>query len=164
MSVFCILFLLLSAPWVKLAMDSPPIGTPCRVVEVMDGDTLRVVTPGGRGYKIRVWGIDAPEKRQPMGQEARGALSAMALGRTVTPRCFARSFDRWVCSVGVGGKDVGGMMTSWGWAFQEPRFARGAYGHQEAFARRWGLGVWQLPDGGQRPWEWRTKKGAANRP
>ena len=44
------------------------------VVAVSDGDTLTVLV-GKQQIKIRVSGIDAPEKKQPFGQGAKQGLS-----------------------------------------------------------------------------------------
>ena len=38
-----------------------------RVVGVSDGDTVTVLTAENHQFKIRLSGIDAPEKKQPFG-------------------------------------------------------------------------------------------------
>ncbi len=53
-----------------------------RVVGVSDGDTIRVMHDG-RGEKIRLYGIDAPEKRQAFGNRAKQLVSALAFGKVV---------------------------------------------------------------------------------
>ena len=49
-----------------------------RVVRVLDGDTVEVLEPDNRLTRVRLAGIDAPEKSQPFGQRCRQAHSAMA--------------------------------------------------------------------------------------
>ena len=39
-----------------------------RIVRVLDGDTVEVLEPGNQLKRIRLAGIDAPEKSQPFGQ------------------------------------------------------------------------------------------------
>lgn len=53
------------------------------VVGVADGDTLTVLTNDGTLHKVRLAGIDAPEKAQPFGQRSKLALSNCAFGRAV---------------------------------------------------------------------------------
>ncbi|WP_412097281.1 thermonuclease family protein [Citrobacter braakii] len=55
-----------------------------RVVRVLDGDTVEILETGNRVTRVRLAGIDAPEKSQPFGQRSRQALSSMVAQRTVT--------------------------------------------------------------------------------
>ena len=45
------------------------------VVKVSDGDTITVLDEGKVQHKIRMYGIDAPEKTQPYGTKSKEALS-----------------------------------------------------------------------------------------
>jgi endonuclease YncB( thermonuclease family) len=54
-----------------------------RVVGVTDGDTISVLDASKREYKIRLAGIDAPERSQEFGQKAKQALAALTYGREV---------------------------------------------------------------------------------
>src|SRR5207245_7663620 len=56
-----------------------------RVVGITDGDTIKVMH-NGRAEKIRLHGIDCPEKGQPFGTKAKEFTSAMVFGKTVTVR------------------------------------------------------------------------------
>jgi endonuclease YncB( thermonuclease family) len=53
------------------------------VVGVLDGDTLEVLH-NGKAQRVRLHGIDCPEKGQPFGKVAKWATSALVFGRTVT--------------------------------------------------------------------------------
>lgn len=55
-----------------------------RTVGVADGDTITVLDITNTQHKIRLAGIDAPEKSQPFGQRSKESLSALVFGRTVT--------------------------------------------------------------------------------
>lgn len=55
-----------------------------RIVRVLDGDTVEVLETGNRLTRVRLAGIDAPEKSQPFGQRSRQELSTMVTQRTVT--------------------------------------------------------------------------------
>ncbi len=54
-----------------------------RVVAVLDGDTIEVMH-SGRAERIRIFGIDCPERGQPYGTKARQFTSGLAFGKTVT--------------------------------------------------------------------------------
>ena len=53
------------------------------VVGVSDGDTITVLDANREQHKIRVGGIDAPEKAQPFGQRSKGSLSTLVFGKDV---------------------------------------------------------------------------------
>ena len=54
-----------------------------RVVAVLDGDTIEVLHHG-HAERIRLKGIDCPEKKQPFGQKAKQFTSTLVFGKTVT--------------------------------------------------------------------------------
>ena len=57
-----------------------------KVVGVADGDTITVMHIG-KGEKIRLYGVDTPEKQQDFGQKAKKFSSDMVFGKVaeVTP-------------------------------------------------------------------------------
>ncbi len=69
----CTVFILTSA---ALAADFTG-----RVVGVSDGDTVTVLH-SGKAERIRLNGIDSPEKRQAFGKRAKQLTSELAFGRT----------------------------------------------------------------------------------
>ena len=54
------------------------------VIGVTDGDTITLLDEDHQQHKIRLAGIDAPEKKQPYGQQAKASLSLLAFGQSVT--------------------------------------------------------------------------------
>ena len=54
-----------------------------RVVGVTDGDTNTVLDDQKSQHKIRVAGIDAPEKNQDFGHRSKEHLSDLVFGKTV---------------------------------------------------------------------------------
>lgn len=54
-----------------------------RVVGVSDGDTITVLDDANQQHKVRLSGIDAPEKKQPFGQRSKEHLSQLTFGRPV---------------------------------------------------------------------------------
>jgi endonuclease YncB( thermonuclease family) len=52
-----------------------------KVIEVPDGDVITIMNMN-RPARIRLMGVDAPEKNQPFGDVARQHLSDLVLGKT----------------------------------------------------------------------------------
>lgn len=99
-----------------------PVAGP--VTRVVDGDTFWI----GR-YKIRLWGIDAPEASTPNGPVATRYLFAVVANHPLTcrqagppshDRMVARCLDPW-------GRDIAEIMVGAGWALDWPAFSRGHY-------------------------------------
>ena len=69
-----------------------------RVVSVADGDTVTLLDANLRQHRIRLSGIDAPEKRQPFGNRSRLHLGALVFGKQVTADCPKKDrYKRAVC-------------------------------------------------------------------
>lgn len=124
-----------------------------RVCDVHDGDTLTLCT----GTKIRLWGIDAPELRQPMGEQSRDFLAALVLQNNVGIVCDDVSFDRLVCNVYVGDHHINEMMVFSGWAYDYPKYSGHRFSNAEQSASLLLQGVWILPEGGVKPWRFRHR-------
>jgi Staphylococcal nuclease homologue len=67
------------------------------VVGILDGDTIRVLR-GGKAVKVRLHGVDTPEKAQAFGTQARKFTSDLAFQRDVTVQI--RATDRYGRLVG----------------------------------------------------------------
>ena len=136
-----------------------------RIVGVSDGDTLTLLDTENIQHKIRIAGIDAPEKRQPFGDRSKTSLSALTYNRTAEADC--RKIDRYqrnVCVVFVGGKDIGleqieGGMAWWyqQYAREQTRQERSDYEHAEFQAKLHRDGLWNSHSPTP-PWEWRRMK------
>jgi hypothetical protein len=50
---------------------------------VADGDTITVLDADRQQHKIRLQGIDAPEKAQPFGQRSKESMSTLVFGKDV---------------------------------------------------------------------------------
>ena len=93
--LFIILFL--SVPLFSQAGSVQTATFTGKVVGVSDGDTIKVMREG-RAVKVRLHGIDCPEKRQPFGTRAKRYTSEMAFGKEVTVR--VKTTDRYGRIVG----------------------------------------------------------------
>ena len=69
-----------------------------RVVAVADGDTITVLEPSKRQYKVRLAAIDAPEKAQPFGNRSKQNLSYLVYDKPVSVEW--KKYDRYGRIVG----------------------------------------------------------------
>ncbi len=132
------------------------------VVGVTDGDTITVLDASKVQHKIRLSGIDAPEKRQPFGNTAKESLSAMVYKRQVDVEYRKKDRNgRTVGKVMVNGVDANLAQVRAGLAWhykayqkEQPPEDRLAYSRAEETARRAEMGLWR--DGqAVPPWQWR---------
>lgn len=149
------------------AAATPWVGT---VVGVADGDTLTLLAADRVSHRIRLDGIDAPERSQPFGQRARQSLAALAHGRTALADCGKQDrYGRAVCRVTVDGIDVGLEQVRRGLAWHYTRYAheqpaqvRGDYAQAERQARDERIGLWTIPQP-VAPWDYRRERSSAAR-
>ena len=138
-----------------------------KVVGVLDGDTLDVLSSQKDLHRIRVSGIDAPEKGQAFGQASKRTMSEMAFLKIVTVTWRKRDrYGRIVGKAEVGGKDVGLAMVQNGMAWhykqyqsEQDRYDRTAYSNAELTARAAKKGLWSdaVPIA---PWDFRKSGGS----
>lgn len=134
-----------------------------RVIWVYDGDTLKLEGPK-RTVRVRVFGVDCPEKGQPYAKEALRFTMAAAKGRAV--RVQARYVDRYGRVVGEvilpDGRSLGAELVRAGLAWHHRRFAPDDrdLARLEAEARRAGRGLWR-DDDPTPPWEFKAQGGKA---
>jgi endonuclease YncB( thermonuclease family) len=129
------------------------------VAAVQDGDTMSVLYQE-RAVRVRLSGIDCPEKTQPFGWEALRFTTDLALGNTVT--VIEEDIDRYGRIVGSvilpDGRNLNHAIVAAGLAWWYRRYAPNDAPVQtlEFEARRGGHGLWAdavpVP-----PWEWRKE-------
>ncbi len=79
----------------------------CLVVGIADGDTITVLDADKVQHKIRLAGIDAPEKKQAFGSRSKESLSAMTFDKTVNVETSKRDrYGRQIGKVLANGRDV----------------------------------------------------------
>lgn len=77
-----------------------------RVVGITDGDTLTVLDTSHQQYKIRLIGIDAPERKLPFGERAGQNLAQLAFAKEITVQWRKKHRKRLIGKVLVNGVDV----------------------------------------------------------
>src|SRR5580658_4892679 len=127
-----------------------------RVVSVADGDTLTVLDEYDRQHRIRLFGIDAPEKAQAFGNQSKKSLSSKVFGATV--RVDVVDVDRYGRQVGrvyLGNRLINLEQVREGYAWRYAQFDRHhEFDRAEAEARRSRRGLWSAPHPTP-PWEFR---------
>jgi len=133
-----------------------------RVVKVSDGDTITVLDPTNQQHKIRLMGIDAPEKKQPFGERSKQVLSNMVYDRKVVVEYS--KLDRYGRKVGkvlIDGNDANLQQVEIGMAWHYKKYQaeqsaddRELYAVAEEQAKQESKGLWvdrkPIP-----PWDWR---------
>jgi len=136
-----------------------------QVVGVTDGDTITVLNADKVQHKIRLAGIDAPEKKQAFGNRSKESLSDLVFDKTVNVETDKR--DRYRREIGkalVNGRDVNLVQVECGMAWfyrqyqreQSPN-DRKLYAAAEDAAKAGRRGLWRDTDLVP-PWELRRSK------
>ncbi len=138
-----------------------------RVVGIQDGDTLTVLR-GKEQIKIRLDGIDCPEKTQPYGNRAQQKTAELAFDRKVT--VVTASKDRYGRTLAVlilpNGRSLNEELLRAGlaWWFRKYAPKNRRLASLEEAARDAGLGLWADPNPVP-PWLWRKdQKSTAGAP
>lgn len=129
-----------------------------RCVGVRDGDTLEV-RHRGETLRVRLHGIDCPERGQPYHQVARRRTTELALGKLVRVEIRDRDqYDRLVARVFVDGEDLSLRLVGEGLAWHYTFYSSDArLATAELRARGARTGLWQEPDPVP-PWEHRRRQ------
>lgn len=126
-----------------------------KVVSIHDGDTITILQ-NKEQTKVRLFGIDAPEKKQDYGQKSKQFLASLIAGQVVEVE--PKGKDRYKRTLGIiyyKGQDINSQMVLNGYAWAYVKYSR-MYVDQEKLAREKKLGLWQSSDPTP-PWEWRKR-------
>jgi len=143
-----------------------------KVLRVVDGDTVHVVNKAGKKFKVRLTGIDAPEKNQPYGLASTYKLTEMLINKWVLLKSKPDNgnlysidrYNRVLAKVILDGRDINLAQVSSGYAWHFKRYQkqqspadRESYSKAELHAKKNELGLWgeKKP---MAPWKWRKIK------
>lgn len=131
-----------------------------KVVKISDGDTFTAINRDNLQLKFRIWGIDAPEKKQAFGAKSKEYLSSLIFDKTITVDVQKQDgWGRYIAYVFTPeNKDVGTEMLKAGMAWQFTEYDQSEkYRAAESQARKSKKGLWS--DSHRiAPWEFRKKK------
>jgi len=133
-----------------------------KVVKITDGDTLYVLDANSEQHKIRLAGIDAPERKQAYGLASRKHLASIVAGKQVRIEYQKRDrYGRIVGKVLLDGIDVCLEQVKVGFAWHYKKYqheqsaeGRELYADAEISAREERLGLWR-ENNPNPPWEYR---------
>jgi len=136
-----------------------------RVVGIADGDTLTILDATNTQHKIRLSGIDSPEKGQPFGQVCKNSLSDLAYDRLAAVE--STKLDRYGRVIGkvlVNGQDVNleQVRRGCGWHYKKYQKEQSlddrlSYNAAEESARASRVGLW-ADNEPMPPWDWRKAR------
>ncbi len=136
-----------------------------KVIKVADGDSITILDSTNTQHRVRLQGIDAPERKQAFGNASRKQLASLVAGKTVTVKWDKRDrYGRIVGFVIVDGHNVNLVQVkagmAWFYRYYQRELSpedRGRYATAENQARTDRLGLWQdknpMP-----PWEYRKRQ------
>ncbi len=127
-----------------------------KVVKVSDGDTIQVMHEG-KAEKIRLAGIDCPEKKQPFGQAAKKFTSTLVVQKIVTVQ--VETIDRYGRTVAEvilpEGRSLNRELVRAGYAWWYRKYSKDtSLGSLESGAQAARRGLWSDPNP-VAPWDWR---------
>ena len=132
-----------------------------KVIKVADGDTITILDSENKQIKIRLYGIDAPERAQDFGKVSREYLAELVAGKTVNVTVL--DTDRYGRSVGrieIEGKEVAEEMLKFGLAWLYTTYCKMPecehWKELETQAKTDKIGLWSNPTA-QAPWLWRKE-------
>ena len=135
-----------------------------KVIHVQDGDSITVLDETHTQHKIRLSGIDAPERRQAFGNVSKESLAEQVAGQSVAVEWDkVDRYGRKVGKVLLAGLDCNLVQVKRGLAWHYKQYQREqsptdqqSYAAAEIEARAAKLGLWRDADPVP-PWEFRHK-------
>lgn len=128
-----------------------------KVTRIVDGDTFVGINRDHLQIKFRIWGIDAPEKKQPFGTKSKEYLSSLIYGKEILVDVQKQdSWGRYLTYVYTPeNKDVSLEMIKMGMAWHYVKYDNtNLYIEAEKKARMRKIGLWSDPNC-IAPWEYR---------
>lgn len=132
------------------------------IISITDGDTLTALTAKHQQIKVRLYGIDAPEKKQPWGQRSRESLAQLCFDKDADLDVSGHDrYGRTVAVVTCADVNANEVQIGRGMAWVYPQYCKRGFCQEwrflEGMARENHFGLWADPDP-VAPWEWRHPK------
>jgi len=135
------------------------------IVAVTDGDTVTLLTKQNEEFKIRLMGIDAPEKKQDFGMASKQSLSDLSYDKIATIDYNKRDrYGRIVGKILINSRDINLEQVKQGMAWHFKKYEgeqevedRSIYANAEYEAKRDKRGLWIQPNPIP-PWEFRKNR------
>ncbi len=141
--------------WTKNSF-SPGIITG-KVVSVLDGDTIEVITGNKTQHRVRLDGIDAPEKSQPFGKKSTKNLKKYIAGKVINVHYTKKDkYGRILGTIYLNDMNINlqQIKDSFAWVYAK-YCKKQSYYDAEKYAKQKKIGLWSDPIP---PWKYRHKK------
>jgi endonuclease YncB( thermonuclease family) len=128
-----------------------------KVVSIADGDTITVLDADKKQHKVRLNGIDAPEKKQAFGAKSKARLGELVAGKDVVVDWTEKdTYGRTLGKVVQGGVDINLQMVKEGLAWHYRKYSKSVeLARAEAEAKAGKKGLWADPNPVP-PWDFRS--------
>lgn len=146
----------------QASATAPTCNLEGKVIRIVDGDSITVLDSDNEKHKIRLAGIDTPERKQPYGKVARQFLAKLIFKKQVCIGWYKRDkYDRLVSVVRINEEDINLKLVKAGLAWHYKQYQneqsesdRELYTDAQSKAEDSGIGLWRdkkpVP-----PWLWR---------
>jgi endonuclease YncB( thermonuclease family) len=150
--------------FLALLYASTALAWPGKVVRVVDGDTIVVLNGQNKQIKIRLYGIDTPEKKQAFGQKAKQFTARLVWKKQVDVKSVTT--DRYGRTIALvffdNHKSLNQELIANGFAWVYRQYCTSRrlckrWLQAESEARKLRRGLWSDPNPTP-PWEWRRNK------
>lgn len=131
-----------------------------KVVSVIDGDTYDLLTAQQHKYRVRMEGIDAPERGMRFYKESKGYLTSLCLGRQVKLRWTKSDRSKRLIAFTYlsDGRELSHEMIKAGWAWHFTKYNKDAdLAALQRTARLRRLGLWTDANP-IAPWDYRKSR------
>ena len=132
-----------------------------KVIRIIDGDSIVILTSQNEKVYVRLEGIDCPERKQDFGDKAKQATSDLCFGKTVrVEKTGSDRYGRMLANVYVGNLCINKELVRLGMAWHFNKYNHDPeLAELELKARKAKVGLWSRK-GAVSPWESRRKKKA----
>lgn len=138
-----------------IMLHASPFAFSGKVVSIHDGDTITILQDKQQ-IKVRLFGIDAPELKQPYGKKSKQFLANLVAGQMVEVEENGKDrYKRTIGTIYLGDTDINAQMVASGYAWAYRKFSK-KYTAQESRAKSQRLGLWRDKEPIS-PWEWRRR-------
>jgi endonuclease YncB( thermonuclease family) len=150
---------LLFAQVISCGFDRSKVERSGKVVRVIDGDTYDILI-GGEQVRVRMEGIDAPERGMDFYRVAKNRLGELCMDKVI--RLSIKEKDRYGRTIAKGylpdGRELGEEMVKAGLAWHFKKYSDDPkLKAAEEQARAAAIGIWSLTDP-VAPWDHRSQK------
>ncbi len=131
-----------------------------RIVKIVDGDTFDILTQENKVLRIRMNGIDAPEKSQPFGQKSKDYLGRLCFKQTIKIIWYRLDRNKRYIADGYlpDGRSLSLEMVRAGYAWHFKKYSSDpALAKAETEARQQKFGLWLDPNP-EAPWDKRGRR------